>query len=327
MFDLYSDENNHFFISNLTKCPIKSIFEASINILKMYKYLLFAPILFLFGCGGSEREEEETSSEIDKKIQDYCDERGLDAERQESGLYIYVENEGGEQKPNGDSYVTLNYEGYLLDGTLFESTYGEAVPSGIPLDMYISGWQEAIPHFGRGGKGTFIVPPSLGFGEEGKGSIPGNSILVFDIELVDFGLDPPPMPDYSEEIMTYCEMKGLDTSNAIITDSGLFIFIEEEGGEAKPTLDDYITVYFTGWLTDQTKFDGTADEPVTYLLSELIPGWREGVPYIGAGGKCKLIIPPYLGFGANDDGEIPGDSVVIFDIELVDFSASPPEEK
>ena len=53
-------------------------------------------VLFLLGCGGSDSDGEELS-EIDQKIQDYCEEKALDAERQESGLYIYIEDEGGEE--------------------------------------------------------------------------------------------------------------------------------------------------------------------------------------------------------------------------------------
>lgn len=291
----------------------------------MYKYILFAPVFFLIGCGASESEEDELS-EIDLKIQDYLEERGLDAERKESGLYIYIEKEGGDEKPNGDSYVTLNYEGYMLDGTLFESTNGQAIPSGVPLDFYIPGWQEALPYFGRGGKGTFIVPPELGFGAEDKGTIPGNSILVFDVEMVDFSLDPPPPPDFSGEILNYMELNDLDSNDAIVTQSGLYIFIEKEGGEAKPTVHDYITIFYAGRLTNDFKFDGTDEEPTTFLLGNLIEGWKEGIPYIGKGGKVKLIIPPYLGYGPNDNGEIPGNSVLVFDIELVDFSPVPTEE-
>ena len=286
---------------------------------------MFAPVLFLFACGGESDGNDETENENDVKIKEYCDENGIDAERQESGLYVYVEKEGGEEKPTGDSYVTLNYDGFLLDGTLFESTNGEAIPSGVPLDYYIPGWQEGIPFFGKGGKGTLIIPPDLGFGAEGKGTIPGNSILVFDLELVDFSLDPPPPPDYSEEIINYMELHDLDTNDAIVTESGLYVLIEKEGGEMKPTIHDYVTIHYKGRLTNDTQFDGTTEEPATFLLADLIPGWKEGIPYFGEGGNGTLIIPPYLGYGANDVGDIPGNSVLVFDIALVEFSATPPE--
>lgn len=292
----------------------------------MTRQLLFVPLLFLLSCGGdSSTENEETETEDDVKIKAYCEENDLDAVRQESGLYIYVEKEGGAEKPTGDSYITLIYDGYLLDGTLFESTSGNAIPSGVPLDYYIPGWQEGIPHFGKGGKGTMIIPPALGFGKEGKGSIPGNSILVFDLELVDFSLDPPPAPDYSEEINSYCELNNIDTADAIITESGLYVLIDKEGGSAKPTVHDYVTIHYKGTLTNGKPFDGTTDAPASFLLSGLIEGWKEGIPYFGKGGNGTLIIPPYLGYGPNDVGDIPGNSVLIFKIELVDFSPVPPE--
>ncbi|MBD3637344.1 MAG: FKBP-type peptidyl-prolyl cis-trans isomerase [Crocinitomicaceae bacterium] len=293
----------------------------------MIKYLLFTPAVFLLSCGGSSEDEldyEET--EYDIKIKDYLADKDWDVERQESGLYIYVEEEGSEEKPTQDSYMKIIYEGRLLDGTVFDGTNGESIEFGHPLDYTIAGWREGIPHFGRGGKGTLIIPPDMGYGEEDMGPIPGNSVIVFDIEVVDFGNSPPPPPDYSEEIITYMEMKDMDTSDAIVTPSGLYVLIEKEGGESKPSVHDYVTIHYTGRLTNDNKFDGTEGEPATFLLGNLIAGWKEGIPYFGEGGKGKLIIPPYLGYGSRDTPDIPANSVLVFDIELVSFSATPPEE-
>ena len=102
------------------------------------------------------------------------------------GVYIKFENEGGAQKPNAGSTVTIHYRGKLTNGKQFDSSFDRGAPSSFPLTGLIQGWQVGIPYFGKGGKGTLIIPPTLGYGSRGQGDIPGNAILVFDIELINF---------------------------------------------------------------------------------------------------------------------------------------------
>lgn len=108
--------------------------------------------------------------------------------------------------------------------------------------------------------------------------------------------------------------------DTIKTKEGMYIQIENEGSEEKPTLNSKITINYKGYLLDHTVFDETDGDPRTFSLNKLISGWKIGIPYIGKGGKCKLIIPPHIGYGPNDSGPIPGNSVLVFDIELVDFN-------
>jgi FKBP-type peptidyl-prolyl cis-trans isomerase len=250
-----------------------------------------------------------------------------DTDRQESGLYVYTEKEGSDEKPTLENFVTISYTGYLLDGTVFDGTEGEAVT--FPLANLIEGWQEGIPNFGRGGKGKLIIPPSMGYGERASGPIPANSVLVFDIEVFDFS-NTPPAPvvvktgDFSPQIKEYIAKKNIKGMED--TESGLFLSIENAGSEEKPKLGDFLTLTYTGYLTDGTVFDGTEEEPITFSfpMSQLIMGWQEAIPFLGKGGKAKLIIPPYLGYGSNDNGTIPANSILVFDLEIFDFSSTPP---
>lgn len=293
----------------------------------MRQTLLIFPLFLFVACNSSSKNElDYTETEYDIQIKEYLEENKLDAERQTSGLWIVFEEKGGEEKPTMDSYMTMNYEGFLLDGTHFDGTEGTPMEFGHPLDYTIAGWREGIPHFGKGGKGMLIIPPDLGYGDVDNGPIPANSVTVFEIEVIDFGMDPPPPPDYSEEILTYMELHDLDTSDAIVTETGLYILIDHEGGQEKPDVHNYVTMRYEGRLTNGEIFDSTGTEPYTFLLANLIAGWKEGIPYFGEGGKGTLIIPPYLGYGPADQPGIPGNSVLVFDIELVAFSITPPEE-
>jgi FKBP-type peptidyl-prolyl cis-trans isomerase len=82
-----------------------------------------------------------------------------------------------------------------------------------------------------------------------------------------------------------------------------------------------ITVHYTGWLANGTKFDSSVDrgEPISFALVDggLIKGWVEGVPGMKVGGKRQLRIPPEAGYGPSGKGPIPPNSTLIFDIELL----------
>ena len=294
----------------------------------MKKLLFIAPAFFLFACGETVEEKDYIETEYDIKIGEYLEKKKLTADRQESGLYVSVEAEGSDEKPVLENFVTINYTGYLLDGTVFDSN-GET-PVTFPLANLIEGWQEGIPHFGKGGKGKLIIPPSMGYGERDSGPIPGNSVLVFDIEVFDFSNTPPPpvivkTGDFSPQIKEYITEKGIEGMEE--TESGLFMSIENAGSEEKPGLGDFLTLTYTGYLLDGTVFDGT-EEAITFSfpMSQLILGWQEAIPSLGKGGKAKLIMPPYLGYGDNDMGDIPANSILVFDLEIFDFSSTPPAQ-
>lgn len=80
--------------------------------------------------------------------------------------------------------MTVHYTGWLEDGTQFDSSVG-GEPITFALADLIPAWQEGIPGMQEGGKRRLIVPPELGYGEAGQGSIPPNATLIFDIELLD----------------------------------------------------------------------------------------------------------------------------------------------
>lgn len=130
----------------------------------------------------------------------------------------------------------------------------------------------------------------------------------------------PENPDY--DAIDEAKIKDYITEhniNATRSNSGLYYFIEESGNDMHPTHNSLVRVKYVGMLLDSTVFDQTSDSPVSLTLNNTIKGFSEGVQLIGVGGKIKLFIPSSLGYGVNEKPKIPKNSVLIFDIELVEF--------
>jgi len=108
----------------------------------------------------------------------------------DSGLQFLVLEMGEGPKPTPEHQVVVNYEGKLLDGTVFDSTEGRG-PATFSPKRVISGWTEGLQLMPKGSKFRLFIPSALGYGSRATGSIPANSMLIFDIELVDIK-DPVP---------------------------------------------------------------------------------------------------------------------------------------
>lgn len=102
-----------------------------------------------------------------------------------SGLQYLVLKEGDGKKPAATDSVKCHYEGFLTDGTLFDSSVQRGEPAVFGLQQVISGWTEGLQLMQEGAKYRFFIPYKLGYGESGAGqSIPPYSALVFDVELL-----------------------------------------------------------------------------------------------------------------------------------------------
>ncbi|MBK9329351.1 MAG: FKBP-type peptidyl-prolyl cis-trans isomerase [Sphingobacteriales bacterium] len=148
--------------------------------MKKLLLLLLIPVL-VYSCKKSDAEQ----ARIDKQILlKYIADSSLVVDSTASGLYYAIADSGSGVSPSSGSYITVYYKGYYTDGTIFDQN-----PAGTPINGFlggfIPGWIEGLPKIKKGGKIKLLVPSSLAYGNAGYASIPPNTVLIFDVELVD----------------------------------------------------------------------------------------------------------------------------------------------
>lgn len=149
------------------------------------KYILtslFALTLFISCNSNDDPKKTDYTVENEKEIVDYIAKNKLDAKRTDSGLYYVVNEPGDGAQPTASSNVTVAYKGYYSNGSIFDQSKAAGISFG--LNQVIKGWTEGIPYFKVGGSGILLVPSHLGYGPFDYNSIPGGSVLIFDVKLI-----------------------------------------------------------------------------------------------------------------------------------------------
>jgi len=239
-------------------------------------------------------------------------------ETTDTGIQYYVIEEGDGEMPEEGDPVNVHFTFWLEDGTRLNSS----IDVGQPLTFVIGrgqvppGLEEGVADMRVGEQRQLVLPPELAFGEQGAGdTIPPNSTVVFEVELLEI---LPSGPDTPVE---------LDEGDYTTTESGLQVADLEEGRGAVVEAGQPVTVHYTGWLTDDTKFDSSYNrgEPFTFVpgSGQVIPGWDEGVVGMMEGGRRQLLVPPDLAYGQQGaGGVIPPNATLIFVIEVVEVGES-----
>lgn len=142
----------------------------------------YISILFLFLLISCNVDDSSNVNQTEADIKKYIEENNLDAQRSESGLYYVIEEQGAGEKPTSSSTVTVNYKGYFLNGSIFDQSGTDGITFG--LNQVIAGWTEGITYFNEGGEGMLLIPSDLGYGSQTYNGIPGGSVLIFDIKLL-----------------------------------------------------------------------------------------------------------------------------------------------
>ena len=160
---------------------MKFIFNATVVILT---------IVFLNGCSRALDEEHAENNDALASIGSVFLEENSSRPNvvtTSTGLQYIVLKEGGGVKPNSSSTVVTHYQGEFVDGTVFDSSRQRGAPATFSVGGVIKGWTEALQLMNEGSHWRLFIPPELAYGSRGAGGgrIPPDSVLIFDIELLE----------------------------------------------------------------------------------------------------------------------------------------------
>ncbi|RYD77418.1 MAG: FKBP-type peptidyl-prolyl cis-trans isomerase [Sphingobacteriales bacterium] len=259
----------------------------------------------------------------------------------ENGLqYTMHTSEKGEKAKVGD-YIKIHLINKTEKDSVLTSTYTNNKPVTLEITKpsFKGDLMEGFTMMTEGDSGTFLVSvDSLAQGNPLPPFLRSGSFLKFDVKMVDIMTKEQYMQDMQKAqqeemskqqqmvvdqaatIEAYAKEKNLSVQK---TESGLFYTIETPGTGDSPKPGQQVSVHYKGYLLDGKVFDESISkgEPITFPIGQgqVIPGWDEGIMLFKKGGKGKLLIPSPLAYGARDSGPIPANSILVFDIELVDI--------
>lgn len=230
-----------------------------------------------------------------------------DAGATASGLASKVLQAGsGTIHPEVSDSVKVHYTGWTVDGKMFDSSVARNRPIVFPLNAVIAGWREGVQLMVKGEKRRLWIPAKLAY--EGVADRP-QGMLVFDVELLDILRVPPTPPDVAAP-----------PGDAQKSPSGLAWKVLAPGtGARNPTAQSIVRVHYTGWTVDGKMFDSSLAKgtPSVFKLSEVIPGWTEGLQLMTEGETRRFWIPKALAYRGTL-GKPEG--MLVFDVELIEIT-------
>ncbi|XP_072270860.1 peptidyl-prolyl cis-trans isomerase FKBP10 [Pyxicephalus adspersus] len=198
-------------------------------------------------------------------------------------------------------FVRYHYNGTLLDGTYFDSSYSRSSTYNtyVGSGWLIKGMDQGLLGMCAGELRKVIIPPFLAYGEKGYGTvIPSHASLVFHVLLIDF----------------HNPKDGITVQNQVVP----------QPCKRKAVTGDFVRYHYNGTLMDGTLFDSSYSRNTTYNtyvgMGYIINGMDAGLQGVCVGEWRRIIIPPHLGYGENGAGNsIPASAVLIFDVHIIDF--------
>lgn len=229
-----------------------------------------------------------------------------------SGLRYRILRRGFGRRPQPTDTVTMNYAGWLDDGTQFDTSYGSR-PFITPLADVMPGWKEGLQLFADQGMIELEIPSELGFGKQGSGKVPPNSTLHYIVELQN--VEP------ADEVPGAGPRDRDAPHEFTTTDSGLRYRVLRSSQGRRPRYNNIVKVHYKGWLDSGAVFDNSyvRGRPSHLALDRsIIAGWTEGLTYVGEGGMIELEVPSELGYGEEGASRVPPHATLHFILELIE---------
>lgn len=228
--------------------------------------------------------------------------------------------------PTQRNILQVDYVGKLFsNGALIPFETGEDFVFTMTTDDaggtdVIEGWKFALSLMTAGTRATVFIPSGMAYGPSGKGSIPKNAILVFELylEIVDTTDEEPRLTTDKGLINAALET----VENVVTLPSGVAYTTQQIGSGATPTLYDQVRIRYTGKLLNGTVFAQSIEQGPVNVFSSMVANYPHGLAIglqrMQQGGKATFYVPSALGYGPTSSGVIIANSNLIFEVELLE---------
>ncbi|MGF1635818.1 MAG: FKBP-type peptidyl-prolyl cis-trans isomerase, partial [Cyclobacteriaceae bacterium] len=270
-------------------------------------------------------------TEDQKKIDEYLSSNSIDhvVDRVYGFRYEILEEGDGIKAKDGDR-VKVNYSLSLLDGTVIDEDVEATFTKGAR--QIIDGLEVMLILLRKGDSVRVYVPSPYAFADQARGSIPANSILVYDLEIVDITYG-----DYDFDGLLALNQATIDTflidneiEASIEPFGGVRYVITEEGSGPFPKMGEQLMVRYTGRTMsnsgelNETPFDSNVSSGNLFNFlfdhGRVIQGWDLAFGQLSEGTKARIFIPSPYGYRNRAQTGIPANSILVFDVEFVRFA-------
>lgn len=284
---------------------------------------------------------------IPPSLDEYLKNNNLKTTSTPEGLHYQITMPGKGVAPKDGEYVLIRFKAMLLDSTVFEqSKEEEPFIFQVGNREVIKGLDKAARLLKIGGKGTFYLPPNLGYMHFGVGKVvPPNSPLMYELELLDIMSfekydaymrrweekeqmehERREKEQFQKDLAVIREYAAAQSWKVKTTPSGLSYLLTKPGKGANAKPGQRIRVAYEGFLTNGNPFERSAEEkPYEFILGQgaVMDGWEEGLLFFNKGCEGWLLIPSKLAYGPlaieDERVSIPANSVLLFKIRLVEI--------
>ncbi len=274
-------------------------------------------------------------------LENFLRQNNLQARSTPDGLHYLANSPGSGISPKDGDYVLIRYKAMLLDSTVFdESEAGNPFVFQVGNREVIKGLDQGVQLMKMGGKTTLFIPPVMGYQQYGvEGSVPPNSPLMYEVELLDV-MDFDQYDRYMRELeereraeFEHQKKSQFNTDVRLIeeyaaanqlrtkrTPSGLSYVITKPGKGAPAKKGNRLKINYEGYFLDGNLFEAS-EKPFEFTLggASVIQGWEEGLQFFNKGSEGWLLVPSKLAYGPVPVGKIPANSVVIFKIKVLEI--------
>jgi len=290
-------------------------------ILKNLAFAFFIS-LGLWSCNGGLEEIPLTDDEILKSdlavINAWLEEKGLadSVIITSSGLRYIPMVEGTGLKIDSGDIVKLNYTGRFFDNQIFgQNSASSPLAAAIGTGQLIPGFSEGVDSMRVGSKYKLLLISKLGYGRAGQGSIPPNTPIYFEIEVLS-------NPE-EQSILDWIEDNNYADQITTLPNGLRYLIFHDEPGE-KITAEDEITLNYEGRLVSNgTIFDTTfpankGKDSLVFVPKDdnFLYGFEQGMNFLSKGDSALLVIPSKIGYGQSQAGSIPKNSALVFRVKI-----------